>query len=195
MVKPVYHIGFLDFTLYEDHPEFCAMYQLRNAKDNYPYTDKFNLCVIELNHTDIATPQDKANHIDDWARLFKATTWEEIRMITKDNPSMSSAAESIYLSNADISILEQCRAREDAIAHEAYQKKLIAELRQDLSEANKRIEETKQEDALENIRFDRENDIPIEVTRKRLRKSFGYDDATIDELLSKVDAESACVSS
>ena len=112
---------------------------------------------------------------------------------------MSSAAESIYLSNADISILEQCRAREDAIAHEAYQKKLIAELRQNLSEANERVEETKQEtkqeDALENIRFDRENDIPIEVTRKRLRKSFGYDDATIDELLSKVDAESACVSS
>ncbi|WP_024865669.1 hypothetical protein [Butyrivibrio sp. FCS014] len=116
-------------------------------------------------------------------------------MITKDNPSMSSAAESIYLSNADISILEQCRAREDAIAHEAYQKKLIAELRQDLSEANERIEETKQEAALENIRFDRENDIPIEVTRKRLRKSFGYNDATIDELLSKVDAEAACVKS
>ncbi len=54
--------------------------------------------------------------------------------------------------------------------------------------------ETKQEDALEDIRFDRENDIPIEVTRKRLRKSFGYNDATIDELLAKIDAESACVS-
>lgn len=37
--------------------------------------------MIELNHTDIATLQDKVNHIDDWARLFKATTWEEIRMI------------------------------------------------------------------------------------------------------------------
>ena len=98
--------------------------------------------MIELNHTDIATEQDRANHIDDWARLFKATTWEEIRMITKDNPSMSSAAESIYLSNADVSILEQCRAREDAIAHEVYQKELIADLKQELSEANERNEET-----------------------------------------------------
>ncbi len=55
--------------------------------------------------------------------------------------------------------------------------------------------ETKQEDALENIRFDRENNIPIEVTRKRLRKSYGYNDATIDELLAKVDVETACVKS
>ncbi|WP_155838054.1 hypothetical protein [Butyrivibrio sp. FCS014] len=62
-------------------------------------------------------------------------------MITKDNPSMSSAAESIYLSNADMSILEQCRAREDAIAHEVYQKELIADLKQELSEANKQLDE------------------------------------------------------
>ena len=34
----VYHIGFLDFTLFEDHPEFFARYQLRNAVDNYLYT-------------------------------------------------------------------------------------------------------------------------------------------------------------
>ena len=34
-VLPVYHIGFIDFTLFENHPEFCATYQLRNAKDNF----------------------------------------------------------------------------------------------------------------------------------------------------------------
>ena len=49
-------------------------------------------------------------------------------MITKDNPSLNSTAESIYMSNADINILEQCRAREDAIAHEKYQKELIESL-------------------------------------------------------------------
>ena len=41
---------------------------------------------------------------------------------------MNSTAESIFMSNADISILEQCRAREDAIAHEKYQKELIENL-------------------------------------------------------------------
>ena len=116
----------IDFTLFEDHPEFFAKYQLRNSKDNFLYTDKFNLYVVELNHIDMATAEDMSNHIDTWARLFKATTWEEIKMITKDNPSLNSTAESIFLSNKDYVILEQCRAREDAIAHEKYQKEQIS---------------------------------------------------------------------
>ena len=96
--------------------------------NNYLYTNNLNLYVIELNHTDMATPEDKDSHVDIWAKLFKATTWEEIKMITKNNPSMNSTAESIFMSNADINILEQCRAREDAIAHEKYQKELIESL-------------------------------------------------------------------
>ena len=84
--------------------------------------------MIELNHTELATQEDKAFEIDKWAKLFKAKTWEEIKMITKDNPSMNSTAESIYLSDADFLIREQCRRREDAIAHEKYQKELIESL-------------------------------------------------------------------
>ena len=117
-VKPVYHVGFLDFTLFEDHPEFFGKYQMRNSKDKYLYTDKFNLYVVDLNHTELATDEDRVSGIDTWAKLFKATTWEEIKMITKDNPSMNSTAESIYLSNSDFEIRERCRAREDAIIHE-----------------------------------------------------------------------------
>ena len=132
VIKPVYQIGFLDFTLFEDHPEFCACYQMKNAKDNFLYTDKFNLLVIELNHTDLATDVDKQYGTDTWARLFKATTWEEIKMITQNNPSMNSTAETIFMSNSDENIRELCRRREDAIAHENYQKKLI----QDLTDAN-----------------------------------------------------------
>jgi predicted transposase/invertase (TIGR01784 family) len=117
-VKPVYHIGFLDFTLFEDHPEFYAKYHVRNDKDGYLYTDKFHLYVVELNHTNLATTEDKAFKIDTWAKLFKATTWEDIKMITKKNPSMNSTAEEIYIANADSDIAEQCRIREDNIMHE-----------------------------------------------------------------------------
>ena len=126
-IKPVYQIGFLDFTLFEEHPEFFATYQMKNMKDGYLYTDKFNLMVVSLNQTNMATAEDKLYGIDTWARLFKATTWEEIKMITKDNPSMNSTAESIYMSNSDENIRELCRRREDAIAHEKYQKKKLQE--------------------------------------------------------------------
>ncbi len=128
IIKPVYQVGFLDFTLFQDHPEFFSYYQMRNVKDGHLYTDKFNLLVVELNQINMATAEDKLHGVDTWARLFKATTWEEINMITKNNPSMNSTAESIYMSNSDEQIRELCRRREDAIAHENYQKKLIQEL-------------------------------------------------------------------
>ena len=51
-----------------------------------------------------------------------------IGLITKDNPSLNSTAESIYLSNTDFVIQEQCRRREDAIAHEKYQKEQLSKL-------------------------------------------------------------------
>jgi predicted transposase/invertase (TIGR01784 family) len=136
-IKPVYHIGFLDFTLFPAHPEFFGKYQVRNALDGFLYTDKFNLYVVSLNQTNLATDEDKTFGIDTWAKLFKATTWEEIQMITKDNPSMNSTAETIFLSNSDEQIRELCRRREDAIIHEQYQQKLI----QELTEENKALTE------------------------------------------------------
>ena len=84
--------------------------------------------ISELNHINLANEEDKQYDIDIWARFFKATTWEEIKMITKDNPSMNSTAESVYLSNSDFVIRERCRAREDAIIHEKYQAERIETL-------------------------------------------------------------------
>ena len=49
--------------------------------------------------------------------------------------------------------------------------------------------EIRQEDALEIIRFGREDGISDDKTRARLKKSFGYNNKTIDELFSIVDAE------
>ena len=63
-------------------------------------------------------------------------------MITKDNPSMNSTAETIFLSNSDYAIREQCRVREDNIAHEKYQKERIEKLtkeNENLTEENARL--------------------------------------------------------
>ena len=140
-VKPVYHIGFLDFTLFEDHPEFFSKYQIRNANDGFLYTDKFNLYIVELNNTDKATGYDKRLEIDTWARLFKATTWEEIQMIAEDNPKMNSTAESIYLSDSDFIIQEQCRRREDAIIHERYVNQKLAEQEAEIDRLTKLLDD------------------------------------------------------
>lgn len=60
-------------------------------------------------------------------------------MITKDNPSMNSTAESIYLSNSDFVIRERCRAREDAIIHEKFQTERIEALTSEVSTLSNEI--------------------------------------------------------
>ena len=127
-VQPAYQISLLDFTLFKDHPEFCAKYQMRNTKDGYLYTDKFNLIVVELNHEKLATEEDIAFGIDKWVRLFKATTWEEIRMIAQDNEYLVSAARSAYLSNSDKKIQKIARDREEFLRMEAAREKKLADL-------------------------------------------------------------------
>jgi len=43
----------------------------------------FLLCVLSLNQIKLATDEDKKWHINEWARLFKATTWEKLKMIAE----------------------------------------------------------------------------------------------------------------
>lgn len=46
-------------------------------------------------------------------------------MITQNNPSLNSTAEAIFVSTANKDILEQCRIREDNIAHEKYHREQL----------------------------------------------------------------------
>lgn len=113
-VLPVIHIGFLDFTLHPKEPEFYATYKMLNVKNHLVYSDKFILSVVNLSQIELATEEDKAYSIDYWARIFKVKTWEELKMLVKDNEYMQEAAESLYVANADEIVRQQCRAREDA---------------------------------------------------------------------------------
>ena len=156
-VLPVIHIGFLDFTLHPQEPEFYATYQMLNVENHLVYSDKFTLSVVNLNQIELATEEDKSYKIDYWARVFKAKTWEEIKMLAKDNEYLQEAAESLYVANADEIVRQQCRAREDAERlqrtlerdnkllkeeKENLKQQLIME-RQTIAELQKEIEELK----------------------------------------------------
>ena len=101
------------YDLFPKQPEFFATYRLLNEKNRNLYTDKFALCVLSLNQIHLATEDDRLWKIDQWARLFKATTWEDIKMIAENDTSLQSASATLYKLNADELIREQCRARED----------------------------------------------------------------------------------
>ena len=116
--KPVYHIGFLDYTLFPDSPEFYATYKMANVKNHYTYSDKFVLSVVDLSKIELATEEDDAGGLTYWARLFKATTWEELKMLAEGNEYLEAAAESIFMANAEDIVRQKCRARQEAERYE-----------------------------------------------------------------------------
>lgn len=142
---PVIHIGFLDFTLHPSHPEFYATYQMLNVKNHLLYSDKFTLSVVNLKKIELATEEDKKYHIDYWAALFKAKTWEELKMLTKENEYLQEAAESLYVANADEIVRQQCVAREDAERRERTLERDKRLLQQALEEQNVKIKEQTKE--------------------------------------------------
>ena len=139
LVKPVYHVGFLNFTLFEDHPEFHATYRLQNIRDGYTYTDKFSLHVLELNHINLATDEDMYYKTDKWASLFKATTWEEIKMLAQENDYIMSAAKSMYSSVTDPRILKLCTRRQEEIDGDNHRRERLAELEKSDAEQKAQI--------------------------------------------------------
>ncbi len=84
-----------------------------NVKNYTIYSDKFRLSVLNLNCIDLATPEDKTYQIDYWAELFKAATWEEIKMLATKNEYISEASETLYKLSAEERIRLQCEAQED----------------------------------------------------------------------------------
>ena len=113
-VMPVHSIGFLDFTLFSEEPEFYATYQIQNVKTGKLYSSKFSIHVVDLSQIELATEEDRAYGIERWASLFKATTWEDLRMISKDDSALQQASNELYTINADEILRQQARARADA---------------------------------------------------------------------------------
>ena len=112
-IKPVIHIGFLDYTLFDDYPEFYAIYRLLNIKNHHEYSSNFDLRVVDLTQIELATEEDKQFQIDYWASLFKSTTWEDLKMLAEKNEYLNEASNTIFRLSADEEIRNRCQDRED----------------------------------------------------------------------------------
>lgn len=101
------------------------------------FNDKFVLNVLCLTQSNLATKEDRLWQIDTWAELFKAKTWEDIKMIAQTNKTLTNAAESLFRYNGDDMIRRRCLAREDYERHERTVNKKIQDLTQALEESER----------------------------------------------------------
>lgn len=134
-VKPVYHIGFLNYTLFPEYPEFFAKYRMMNIKNHNVYTTKFNLYVVDLTQIELATQEDVDMGLVYWTQVFKAKTWEELRQMAERHQELQEATEALYVYNQDEIVKEQCRARQDYYNHERGIQKRLEEARIALEES------------------------------------------------------------
>ena len=75
------------------------------------YSDKFSLYVLDLSQIDLATEDDCFWQVDEWAKLFKATTWEEIKMIADKNEYLTETSNTLCDLYADRNVKERCLDR------------------------------------------------------------------------------------
>jgi multidrug resistance efflux pump len=105
---------------------------LMNIRNHKIYSSKFRLNVLDLTRTDLATYEDKKYHIDYWASLFKATTWEEINMLAQEDNMIEEASNTMYQLSQERMVRLQCEAREDFYRLQRTKDKCI----QDLTKSN-----------------------------------------------------------
>ena len=132
--KASIQIGLLNYTLFEDHPSFYNTFDLRD-KDGNVYTDKFSIGVVDLTNINLATDEDKRYNIDKWAMLFKAKTWEEIKMLAKQDSSIKDAATTINELSEDERIQQQCEARALYMYEQRKRQHQMRELKKELKQA------------------------------------------------------------
>jgi predicted transposase/invertase (TIGR01784 family) len=114
-VKGAVHIGFLDYTLFPKYPELYARYRLRNEQTGQLYSSKFLISVVELTQIHLATREDIQAHRDLWASFFKATTWEELKMLAQQDTNIAKAVTTVHRLTEDEEFRQQYEAREDRI--------------------------------------------------------------------------------
>ena len=141
-VKPVYHIGFLNYTLFPKYPEFFAKYRMMNLKNHHVYTTKFNLYVVDLTQIELATEEDRESGLVYWTEIFKAKTWEELKQMAERNQELQEATEALYVYNQDEIVKEQCRARQDYYNHERGTQKRLEEARIALEESKELLKKS-----------------------------------------------------
>ena len=79
---PTYHIGILDFTLFNENPKFMAQYQILDVEDHFLYSDK--LCIKSVRPDADRKSKETAGtdkKLLKWASIFKAETLEELEQL------------------------------------------------------------------------------------------------------------------
>ena len=72
---------------------------LLNVRNHRVYSSLLSVNVLYLDQTELAAKEDYEYDLVHWAKVFKATTWEELNALVKGNAALEEVANIMYKSN------------------------------------------------------------------------------------------------
>ncbi|MCI9336936.1 MAG: Rpn family recombination-promoting nuclease/putative transposase [Lachnospiraceae bacterium] len=111
-ILPSVHIGILPHPPFPGVDEFYSEYLMMNQKNLHVFTRNFSLRMLCLNQLENVSEEVCSSELYPWAKLFSATTWEEIHMLARNSETIKNTAITMYQLSAEEKIRLQCEARE-----------------------------------------------------------------------------------
>ena len=125
-LKKTYHIGILDFTLFNNNPRFYSEYKVMDTRSGYVYSDMLNIRILDLTRIDEVDEEDNPMLVK-WAKVFKAESMKELEQLAKNEEVLEEMVSHIRKLSEDERIRLQCEARED------YERRLIGQYKQGMN--------------------------------------------------------------
>lgn len=111
-IKPSLHIGILTESPFKDASSFYSEYLMMNPKNNHIFSRNFSIRMLDLSQTDNVSEDVRSSDLYQWACLFKASRWEEIRMLAEKSDYLAEAASHLLKLSEEEKIQLQCEGRE-----------------------------------------------------------------------------------
>lgn len=124
---PAIQIGILDFTPFPENPSFYSKNLMMDTENHHVYSSKFAIHVLDLKQVNNASSEDKHWGLDNWAKLFKAATWEDVKMIAANNKYLTEAANTMHELYSDREMRRQMENREDFIRRQKRDQRMLKE--------------------------------------------------------------------
>ena len=122
---PAIQIGILDFTPFPENPSFYSKNLMMDTENHHVYSSKFAIHVLDLKQVNNASSEDKHWGLDNWAKLFKAATWEDVKMIAANNKYLTEAANTMHELYSDREMRRQMENREDFIRRQKRDQRML----------------------------------------------------------------------
>ena len=98
---------------------------MMDTETHHVYSSKFAIHVLDLKQINNASSEDKHWGLDNWAKLFKAATWEDVKMIAANNKYLTEAANTMHELYSDREMRRQMENREDFIRRQKRDQRML----------------------------------------------------------------------